>query len=463
PTLPSVSQWPRAAPAWPRRPPPAPGRQGARRPAAGARGVFAPGTEHRPAAPSLRVPPRGRSVAGAGGAAAGAVGAHLVPGAADVHAAPARVVGGGAVVEDPAALGRAADLQPGPAPGGLRGGQGRQDRAGQRADRVRRGDRVHQGAVLLPAGGAEQVGRCGGEPPARPGVALQVAPDGLAHLGQHAQAGPVQGVGGRGVPVVAQPGAGRGDVGEGVLSVEEARGVAEGLDGFQVLRRGRSIVGHAGKFTSLPCMVVTPLVTVISMQAVTKNFADMGGTLNVRFTSSHGEVAWGRMGGRSPVVLLHGTPFSSLVWRETAEALSALHTVYLWDMPGYGLSEKHEGQDVSLPAQQRVLTELLEHWGLEAPAVVAHDIGGAVALRAALLGGVRYRRLALVGVVALHPGGSPFYRLVQKHSEVRGALPPQMHEAAVGAYIDGGAHLSLRAELREALIRPWTGAEGQAA
>ncbi|GAA1076097.1 alpha/beta hydrolase [Nocardiopsis composta] len=199
------------------------------------------------------------------------------------------------------------------------------------------------------------------------------------------------------------------------------------------------------------------------MQAVTKNFADMGGTLNERFTSSHGEVAWGRMGGGSPVVLLHGTPFSSLVWRETAEALSALHTVYLWDMPGYGLSEKHEGQDVSLPAQQRVLTELLEHWGLEAPAVVAHDIGGAVALRAALLGGVRYRRLALVDVVALHPWGSPFYRLVQKHSEVLGALPPQMHEAAVGAYIDGGAHLSLRAELREALIRPWTGAEGQAA
>src|SRR5690606_28095181 len=97
--------------------------------------------------------------------------------------------------------------------------------------------------------------------------------------------------------------------GEGVLSVEEARGVAEGLDGFQVLRRGRSIVGHAGKFTSLPCMVVTPLVTVISMQTVTKNFADMGGTLNERFTSSHGEVAWGRMGGGSPVVLLHGTPY----------------------------------------------------------------------------------------------------------------------------------------------------------
>ncbi|WP_017591608.1 alpha/beta fold hydrolase [Nocardiopsis potens] len=199
------------------------------------------------------------------------------------------------------------------------------------------------------------------------------------------------------------------------------------------------------------------------MKTVTENLPDIGAVLNERFPSSHGEVAWGRLGSGSPVVLLHGTPFSSLVWREAAEALSARHTVYLWDMPGYGLSEKRGGQDVSLPAQQRVFTELLDHWGLEAPAVAAHDIGGAVALRAALLGGVRYRRLALADAVALQPWGSPFYRLGQEHSAVLGALPPQMHEAVVGAYVDGGTHQGLRAGLREALVRPWTGAEGRAA
>src|SRR5690625_3804832 len=33
-----------------------------------------------------------------------------------------------------------------------------------------------------------------------------------------------------------------------------------------------------------------------------------------------------------PVVLMHGTPFSSYVWRELAAALSLRRTVYLWDM-----------------------------------------------------------------------------------------------------------------------------------
>lgn len=64
------------------------------------------------------------------------------------------------------------------------------------------------------------------------------------------------------------------------------------------------------------------------------------------------------------VVLLHGTPFSSYVWRGVARALAARHQVFVWDMPGYGASQKRAGQDVSLGAQARVFTELLAHWGL---------------------------------------------------------------------------------------------------
>ncbi|WP_460855179.1 alpha/beta fold hydrolase [Nocardiopsis coralliicola] len=181
------------------------------------------------------------------------------------------------------------------------------------------------------------------------------------------------------------------------------------------------------------------------------------------FRSSHGDVAWSRHGSGSPVVLLHGTPFSSLVWHETAAALAARHTVYLYDMPGYGHSAQYDGQDVSLPAQQRVLAELLQHWELDTPAVAAHDIGGALALRTALLEGTPLRRLALIDPVALRPWGSPFYRLVQQHADVLGALPAQMHEAAVGAYIDGASHRRVHPDLRAALIKPWTGEQGQAA
>ncbi len=51
------------------------------------------------------------------------------------------------------------------------------------------------------------------------------------------------------------------------------------------------------------------------------------------------------------------------------------------------------GDDVSLGVQNQLLAQLLEHWRLDCPDVVAHDFGGATALRAHLLNGKDYRSL----------------------------------------------------------------------
>lgn len=183
------------------------------------------------------------------------------------------------------------------------------------------------------------------------------------------------------------------------------------------------------------------------------------------FHSTNGRVAWDRLGSGPPVVLMHGTPFSSYVWREFAEALSGEHTVHLWDMPGFGQSEMRAGQDVSLPGQQHVFTELLDHWGLldTPPAVIAHDIGGAIALRTALLGGVRFDRLALIDVVALSPWGSPFFQLINQEAEAFEALPPHMHKGLIRSYIETASHRGLPPEVMGKLLEPWLTAEGQAA
>lgn len=124
-----------------------------------------------------------------------------------------------------------------------------------------------------------------------------------------------------------------------------------------------------------------------------------------------------------PVVFCHGTPWSSAVWRPVADALSADFTVHLWDMLGYGTSTKVDGQDVSLSAQAALLADLLDHWGLADPHMVAHDYGGAVALRAHLLHHAEYNSLALVDVVALAPWGSEFFRLVADNSAVFAWIP----------------------------------------
>jgi pimeloyl-ACP methyl ester carboxylesterase len=174
-------------------------------------------------------------------------------------------------------------------------------------------------------------------------------------------------------------------------------------------------------------------------------------------------VAWTRMGSGPAVVLCHGTPFSSQIWRPFAEALRADHAVYLWDMPGYGASSKDPEHRVDLGVQGEVLCDLIAEWGLDRPHVVAHDLGGAVSLRAHLLHGAAYRSLMLVDVVAIPPTGSPFFRFVQEHPGVMADLPAYVHRAILAEYIQGASHRGLRADDLDELVSPWTTAEGQPA
>ncbi|MFP7761643.1 alpha/beta fold hydrolase [Marisediminicola sp. LYQ85] len=174
-------------------------------------------------------------------------------------------------------------------------------------------------------------------------------------------------------------------------------------------------------------------------------------------------VRWERFGSGPALVFLHGTPWSSLLWRPIARALARRFTVYLWDMPGYGSSSKEPSHSVDLGVQSEVFAALLDHWNLTRPHVVAHDFGGAVALRARLLHGAEFASLCLVDVVALTPWGSPFFNLVKEHAAVFEQLPSAVHKGAVEAYINGASHKGLRVDDLEMLVKPWLGEENQTA
>ena len=169
------------------------------------------------------------------------------------------------------------------------------------------------------------------------------------------------------------------------------------------------------------------------------------------------------MGSGPAVVFCHGTPWSSALWWPYAEALSSEFTVHLWDMPGYGQSSKRPEHKVSLDVQGELLGDLLDHWGLESPHVVAHDYGGAVALRAHLLHRRSFSSLALVDVVALAPWGSDYFRLVRDNADVFTALPGVVHEGSLRAYIAGASHVGPTPAQLDTLVAPWLDDVGQAA
>jgi pimeloyl-ACP methyl ester carboxylesterase len=174
-------------------------------------------------------------------------------------------------------------------------------------------------------------------------------------------------------------------------------------------------------------------------------------------------VRYAVMGEGPPVVLVHGTPFSSYVWHRIAPYLAERRRVYLFDLLGYGQSDKHPEQDVSLGVQNELLTELLDHWGLDSPEVVGHDFGGTTVLRAHLINGRDFRNITLIDPVALPPWSSGIDRVIRGHEHIFGALPSELHEAMLNSYIREAIYRPISDDELRPYLEPWLGDPGQTA
>jgi pimeloyl-ACP methyl ester carboxylesterase len=185
--------------------------------------------------------------------------------------------------------------------------------------------------------------------------------------------------------------------------------------------------------------------------------------LSMTHESAGGAVAYEVLGDGPPVVLVHGTPSWSYLWRDVAGGLAERFTVYVCDLLGYGTSEKREGQDVSIAAQTRMLVELLELWELDGPCIAGHDIGGAITLRLMLLERRRFHRVALCDAVAIAPWITPFSRHVQRHLEAFQTVPEHIHRELIAAHLRTAIARDMSDAELEPYLRPWLGPVGQAA
>ncbi|SDK37718.1 alpha/beta fold hydrolase [Sediminibacillus albus] len=183
--------------------------------------------------------------------------------------------------------------------------------------------------------------------------------------------------------------------------------------------------------------------------------------LTKQFDSSYGTVRFKVVGQGPPLVLVHGTPWSSFNWRHIVPALREWYTVYYYDLLGYGQSEKKENQNVSLGIQNEILTELLQYWELDSPIIIGHDFGGTTALRAHLLNKVHFNRMILMDPVAVGPWGSSFFSHVYKHEEAFKGVPSFIHKSIISAYIEGAQYSKMSEKTKEGIIQYWLGDRGQ--
>lgn len=167
-----------------------------------------------------------------------------------------------------------------------------------------------------------------------------------------------------------------------------------------------------------------------------------------------GEIAYADEGEGPAVLLLHGFPTSSHLWRDLVPILAPRFRAIAPDLLGYGDSDKPEDPEaLTIRAQASAMRELLGALGVEEPAVVGHDIGGGVAQLLALEGGVH--ALTLIDSICFDSWPIEGVRMLQ------GARDDQVDEefvrGVVGVSLEMGMSEPKRLpdEDRDELVRPW--------
>lgn len=81
-----------------------------------------------------------------------------------------------------------------------------------------------------------------------------------------------------------------------------------------------------------------------------------------------------------PILLIHGFPTSSYLWRNIIDEVSARYQVIAIDLPGYGKSDKRIEDSFSFRYYNRVISGFLKNLDIDSISLGVHDVGGPIGL-----------------------------------------------------------------------------------
>lgn len=167
------------------------------------------------------------------------------------------------------------------------------------------------------------------------------------------------------------------------------------------------------------------------------------------------------LGAGPPIVLLHGWPTSSYLWRNVMPAIARHNCVLAVDLPGFGGSDKPDTR-YSFDLFERALDGFFDKLEVDTVGLAGHDLGGPIAVHWALRNPGRCTRLALLNTL-LYPEFSPavidFVRAMStpdSRDELTG--PAGLAEIMRLGLAD---ETRLTDELRAAVLSPFTSPEAR--
>jgi pimeloyl-ACP methyl ester carboxylesterase len=104
-------------------------------------------------------------------------------------------------------------------------------------------------------------------------------------------------------------------------------------------------------------------------------------------------------GSGEPVLLLHGWPTSSYLWRGILGPLGESNRAIALDLPGFGRSDKPLDVSYDFEFFDRILTGFLAELGIDRVGMAVHDLGGPIGLHWAARHSERLTRLALLNTI----------------------------------------------------------------
>lgn len=176
------------------------------------------------------------------------------------------------------------------------------------------------------------------------------------------------------------------------------------------------------------------------------------------------QIAFYEQGSGSPVILIHGIPTNSLMWRNIIPQLAKTHRVIAPDLLNYGESAKPENADVSINAQSHMLAKFMDSIGERNADIVGHDIGGGIAQLLAVNYPEKVSKLVLMDSICFDSWPIPEFEPLQEpgaESEMslddfldmmRGFLPKGVNDKSV-----------MTEELIDQYLKPWSSETGKKA
>lgn len=166
-------------------------------------------------------------------------------------------------------------------------------------------------------------------------------------------------------------------------------------------------------------------------------------------------------GQGEPVVMVHGNPTWSFLYRNLLGSLSGSHRVIVPDHIGCGLSEKPDDSRYSYVLKSRVddLEALLEYLGLDRElTLVLHDWGGMIGMAYAARHPERIARLVVTNTAAFHlPESKRLPRVLAfcRRSPVAAGLVRGVNAFSQGTALIGCKRRMMPRDLRRAYVYPY--------